>query len=60
MTLADTFFVVFEAETDIDLNAVDWFDPVDVGLGDDVGMGIGVGIEVCIGSEVNCGKTVTV
>ena len=60
MILADTFFVVFEVETDIDLNVADWFDPADVRLGDDVGVGISVGIEVGVGREVDCGKTVTV
>lgn len=60
MVLADTFFVVFEAETDIDLNTADWFDPVGGGLGDDVGRGIGVGIRVGVGRGVDCGKTVTV
>ena len=58
--MADTFFDVFEVETDTDFNAADWFDPVDRGFGEDVGMGIGVGIEAGAGREVDCGKTVTV
>ena len=58
MILADTFFVVFEVETDIDLNVADWFDPADVGLGDDAGLGDDVGVLICVGIEVGVGRGV--